>query len=167
MRRGEREKESQRKVQPSKSKEEKVEKEEEEEELLLFKNGKELLPGDILTSLEYLGYDKVSPELYQIVNNLEKQVTGKMNLQNLFHAVNETGPKPNEFEIKKVYETFVLDPKKKGINDEDLIRIAPVVDEDPEQDFKDYLKKIANDGENLTLEEVEDIMLKDMTQYED
>ena len=140
--------------------------EDEEEEFLLFKNGKEVLPGDLLTSLEYLGYDKSSPELYQIINNLENQVTGKMNIQNLMHAVNETGPKPSEYEIKKVYETFVVDPKQKGITHEDLVRIAPVVDEDPEQDFKEYLSKIALDGEKLTLDEVQDIMLKDMSQYE-
>ena len=155
----------QEKVQKKPEKETKEE-EEESEELLLFQGNSELLPGDILTAIEYLGYDQIAPELYQIINNLENQVTGKMNIQNLMHAVNETGPKPSEYEIKKVYETFVVDPKQKGISHEDLVRIAPVVDEDPEQDFKEYLSKIALDGEKLTLEEVQDIILKDMSQYE-
>ena len=152
----------QKKVEPTK-----INSEEEEEEFLLFKNGKEVLPGDLLTSLEFLGYDKSSPELYQLINTLENQVTGKMNIQNLFHAVNETGPKPTEYEIKKVYETFVLDPKQKGINQDDLIRIAPVVDEDPEQDFKEYLEKIAENGKSLSYDEMEDIMLKDMSKFKE
>lgn len=84
----------------------------ESEELLLFKGNNELLPGDILTAIEYLGYDQIAPEIYQIINNLERQVTGKMNVQNMFKAVNEGGIKPNEIDLKKVYDVFVKEKKK-------------------------------------------------------
>ncbi len=155
----------QEKVQKKPEKETKEE-EEESEELLLFQGNSELLPGDILTAIEYLGYDQIAPELYQIINNLERQVTGKMSVQNMYKAVNEGGIKPNEIDLKKVYEVFVKD-KKNGIEENDLIRVAPVVDEDPEQDFKEYLEKIAENGKSLSYEEMEDIMLKDMSKFKE
>ena len=35
----------------------------ENESLLLFANGREVLPGDLLTALEKLGYDTANPKL--------------------------------------------------------------------------------------------------------
>ncbi len=65
------------------------------ETLLLFENGKEVLPGDILTALEKLGYDTANPKLYHMMNDLEKEVTGKMSVVNVQEYLRQNQLKMN------------------------------------------------------------------------
>ena len=77
----------------------------EHETLLLFHGGKEVLPGDILTALEKLGYDTASPKLYDMMNDLEKEVTGKMSVVNIARVLKT---KPTEDELRQVHRAFTL-----------------------------------------------------------
>ena len=124
------------------------------ETLLLFENGKEVLPGDILTALEKLGYDTTNPKLYDMMNDLEKEVTGKMSVVNIARVLKT---KPTEDELKHVHQSFTLGDHNEIVVD-DLIRVADIVDEDPNLPFEDWINKLSSNKKGFTFEEMSRIM---------
>ena len=126
----------------------------ENETLLLFENGKEVLPGDILTALEKLGYDTANPKLYHMMNDLEKEVTGKMSVVNIARVLKT---KPTDDELKHVHQSFTLGDHNEIVVD-DLIRVADIVDEDPNLPFEDWINKLSSNKKGFTFEEMSRIM---------
>ena len=129
----------------------------ENETLLLFHGGKEVLPGDILTALEKLGYDTASPKLYDMMNDLEKEVTGKMSVVNIARVLKT---KPTEDELKQVHNAFTLGDHNE-IEVDDLIRVANIVDEDPNLPFEEWVNKLSANKKGFTYDEMANILLKD------
>ena len=124
------------------------------ETLLLFENGKEVLPGDILTALEKLGYDTANPKLYHMMNDLEKEVTGKMSVVNVARVLKT---KPTEDELKHVHQSFTLGDHN-DIEVDDLVRVADIVDEDPNLPFADWVDKLSANKKGFTYNEMVKIM---------
>ena len=124
------------------------------ETLLLFENGKEVLPGDILTALEKLGYDTANPKLYHMMNDLEKEVTGKMSVVNVARVLKT---KPTEDELKHVHQSFTLGDHNQ-IEVDDLVRVADIVDEDPNLPFADWVDKLSANKKGFTYNEMVKIM---------
>ena len=124
------------------------------ETLLLFENGKEVLPGDILTALEKLGYDTANPKLYDMMNDLEKEVTGKMSVVNVARVLKT---KPTEDELKHVHQSFTLGDHN-DIEVDDLVRVADIVDEDPNLPFADWVDKLSANKKGFTYNEMVKIM---------
>ena len=122
----------------------------ENESLLLFANGREVLPGDLLTALEKLGYDQANPKLYHLVNDLEKDVTGKMSVVNVARVLKT---KPTEDELRQVHRAFTLDDHNE-IEVDDLIRVANIVDEDPNLPFEDWINKLSSNKKGFTYDEM-------------
>ena len=133
------------------------------ETLLLFENGKEVLPGDILTALEKLGYDTANPKLYHMMNDLEKEVTGKMSVVNIARVLKT---KPTEDELKHVHQSFTLGDHNEIVVD-DLIRVADIVDEDPNLPFEEWVNKLSANKKGFTYDEMANILLKDDEEDED
>ncbi len=129
----------------------------EHETLLLFHGGKEVLPGDILTALEKLGYDTASPKLYDMMNDLEKEVTGKMSVVNIARVLKT---KPTEDELRQVHRAFTLGDHNE-IEVDDLIRVAGIVDEDPNLPFEEWVNKLSANKKGFTYDEMANILLKD------
>ena len=127
------------------------------ETLLLFENGKEVLPGDILTALEKLGYDTANPKLYDMMNDLEKEVTGKMSVVNIARVLKT---KPTEDELKQVHNAFTLGDHNE-IEVDDLVRVANIVDEDPNLPFEEWVNKLSANKKGFTYDEMANILLKD------
>jgi Ca2+-binding EF-hand superfamily protein len=122
----------------------------EDESLLLFANGKEVLPGDLLTALEKLGYDQANPKLYHLVNDLEKDVTGKMSVVNVARVLKT---KPTEDELRQVHRAFTLgDHNEIGVDD--LVRVANIVDEDTNQPFGEWVDKLSANKKGFTYDEM-------------
>ena len=124
------------------------------ETLLLFENGKEVLPGDILTALEKLGYDTANPKLYHMMNDLEKEVTGKMSVVNVARVLKT---KPTDDELKHVHQSFTLGDHNQ-IEVDDLVRVADIVDEDPNLPFADWVDKLSANKKGFTYNEMVKIM---------
>ena len=124
------------------------------ETLLLFENGKEVLPGDILTALEKLGYDTANPKLYHMMNDLEKEVTGKMSVVNVARVLKT---KPTEDELRHVHQSFTLGDHN-DIEVDDLVRVADIVDEDPNLPFADWVDKLSANKKGFTYNEMVKIM---------
>ena len=124
------------------------------ETLLLFENGKEVLPGDILTALEKLGYDTANPKLYHMMNDLEKEVTGKMSVVNIARVLKT---KPTEDELKHVHQSFTLGDHNQ-IEVDDLVRVADIVDEDPNLPFAEWVDKLSANKKGFTYNEMVKIM---------
>ena len=122
----------------------------ENESLLLFANGREVLPGDLLTALEKLGYDQANPKLYHLVNDLEKDVTGKMSVVNVARVLKT---KPSEDELRQVHRAFTLDDHNE-IEVDDLVRVANIVDEDPNQPFEEWVNKLSGNKKGFTYDEM-------------
>ena len=122
----------------------------EDESLLLFANGKEVLPGDLLTALEKLGYDKANPKLYHLVNDLEKDVTGKMSVVNVARVLKT---KPTEDELRQVHRAFTLGDHN-DIEVDDLVRVANIVDEDTNQPFGEWVNKLSANKKGFTYDEM-------------
>ena len=127
------------------------------ETLLLFENGKEVLPGDILTALEKLGYDTTNPKLYDMMNDLEKEVTGKMSVVNVARVLKT---KPTDDELKHVHQSFTLGDHNQ-IEVDDLVRVADIVDEDPNLPFAEWVDKLSANKKGFTYDEMANILLKD------
>ena len=122
----------------------------ENESLLLFANGREVLPGDLLTALEKLGYDQANPKLYHLVNDLEKDVTGKMSVVNVARVLKT---KPSEDELRQVHRAFTLgDHNEIGVDD--LVRVANIVDEDTNQPFGEWVDKLSANKKGFTYDEM-------------
>ena len=126
----------------------------ENESLLLFANGKEVLPGDLLTALEKLGYDQANPKLYHLVNDLEKDLTGKMSVVNVARVLKT---KPSEDELRQVHRAFTLDDHNE-IEVDDLVRVANIVDEDPNLPFEEWVNKLSANKKGFTYDEMVRIM---------
>ena len=124
------------------------------ETLLLFENGKEVLPGDILTALEKLGYDTANPKLYHMMNDLEKEVTGKMSVVNVARVLKT---KPTEDELRHVHQSFTLGDHN-DIEVDDLVRVADIVDEDPNLPFDEWVNKLSGNKKGFTYDEMVRIM---------
>ena len=124
------------------------------ETLLLFENGKEVLPGDILTALEKLGYDTANPKLYHMMNDLEKEVTGKMSVVNVARVLKT---KPTEDELRHVHQSFTLGDHN-DIEVDDLVRVADIVDEDPNLPFAEWVNKLSGNKKGFTYDEMVRIM---------
>ena len=124
------------------------------ETLLLFENGKEVLPGDILTALEKLGYDTANPKLYHMMNDLEKEVTGKMSVVNVARVLKT---KPTDDELKHVHQSFTLGDHNQ-IEVDDLVRVADIVDEDPNLPFDEWVDKLSANKKGFTYDEMVRIM---------
>ena len=124
------------------------------ETLLLFENGKEVLPGDILTALEKLGYDTANPKLYDMMNDLEKEVTGKMSVVNVARVLKT---KPTEDELRHVHQSFTLGDHNQ-IEVDDLVRVADIVDEDPNLPFDEWVDKLSANKKGFTYDEMVRIM---------
>ena len=124
------------------------------ETLLLFENGKEVLPGDILTALEKLGYDTANPKLYDMMNDLEKEVTGKMSVVNVARVLKT---KPTEDELRHVHQSFTLGDHN-DIEVDDLVRVADIVDEDPNLPFAEWVNKLSGNKKGFTYDEMVRIM---------
>ena len=124
------------------------------ETLLLFENGKEVLPGDILTALEKLGYDTANPKLYHMMNDLEKEVTGKMSVVNVARVLKT---KPTEDELRHVHQSFTLGDHN-DIEVDDLVRVADIVDEDPNLPFAEWANKLSGNKKGFTYDEMVRIM---------
>ena len=138
----------------------------ENESLLLFANGREVLPGDLLTALEKLGYDQANPKLYHLVNDLEKDVTGKMSVVNVARVLKT---KPSEDELRQVHRAFTLDDHNE-IEVDDLVRVANanIVDEDPNQPFEEWVNKLSGNKKGFTYDEmVKIITTQDEVEEED
>ena len=135
----------------------------EHETLLLFHGGKEVLPGDILTALEKLGYDTASPKLYHMMNDLEKEVTGKMSVVNIARVLKT---KPTEDELKQVHRAFTLGDHNE-IEVDDLVRVANIVDEDPNLPFEEWVNKLSANKKGFTYDEMANILLKEDEEEED
>ena len=136
----------------------------ENESLLLFANGREVLPGDLLTALEKLGYDQANPKLYHLVNDLEKDVTGKMSVVNVARVLKT---KPSEDELRQVHRAFTLgDHNEIGVDD--LVRVADIVDEDPNLPFAEWVNKLSGNKKGFTYDEmVKIITTQDEVEEED
>ena len=126
----------------------------EHETLLLFHGGKEVLPGDILTALEKLGYDTANPKLYDMMNDLEKEVTGKMSVVNVARVLKT---KPTDDELKHVHQSFTLGDHNQ-IEVDDLVRVADIVDEDPNLPFDEWVDKLSANKKGFTYDEMVRIM---------
>ncbi len=124
------------------------------ETLLLFENGKEVLPGDILTALEKLGYDTANPKLYHMMNDLEKEVTGKMSVVNVARVLKT---KPTEDELRHVHQSFTLGDHN-DIEVDDLVRVADIVDENPNLPFAEWVNKLSGNKKGFTYDEMVRIM---------
>jgi Ca2+-binding EF-hand superfamily protein len=135
----------------------------ENESLLLFANGKEVLPGDLLTALEKLGYDQANPKLYHLVNDLEKDVTGKMSVVNVARVLKT---KPSEDELRQVHRAFTLDDHNE-IEVDDLIRVANIVDEDPNQPFEEWVNKLSANKKGFTYDEMAKIITTEEVEEEE
>ena len=134
------------------------------ETLLLFENGKEVLPGDILTALEKLGYDTANPKLYHMMNDLEKEVTGKMSVVNVARVLKT---KPTEDELRHVHQSFTLGDHN-DIEVDDLVRVADIVDEDPNLPFAEWVNKLSGNKKGFTYDEmVKIITTQDEVEEED
>ena len=135
----------------------------ENESLLLFANGKEVLPGDLLTALEKLGYDQANPKLYHLVNDLEKDVTGKMSVVNVARVLKT---KPSEDELRQVHRAFTLDDHNE-IEVDDLVRVANIVDEDPNQPFEEWVNKLSANKKGFTYDEMAKIITTEEVEEEE
>ena len=135
----------------------------ENESLLLFGGGKEVLPGDLLTALEKLGYDQANPKLYHLVNDLEKDVTGKMSVVNVARVLKT---KPSEDELRQVHRAFTLDDHNE-IGVDDLIRVANIVDEDPNQPFEEWVNKLSANKKGFTYDEMAKIITTEEVEEEE
>ena len=135
----------------------------ENESLLLFANGKEVLPGDLLTALEKLGYDQANPKLYHLVNDLEKDVTGKMSVVNVARVLKT---KPTEDELRQVHRAFTLDDHNE-IEVDDLVRVANIVDEDPNQPFEEWVNKLSANKKGFTYDEMAKIITTEEVEEEE
>ena len=135
----------------------------EHESLLLFGGGKEVLPGDLLTALEKLGYDQANPKLYHLINDLEKDVTGKMNVVNVARVLKA---KPSEDELRQVHRAFTLDDHNE-IEVDDLIRVANIVDEDPNQPFEEWVNKLSANKKGFTYDEMAKIITTEEVEEEE
>ena len=135
----------------------------ENESLLLFANGKEVLPGDLLTALEKLGYDQANPKLYHLVNDLEKDVTGKMSVVNVARVLKT---KPSEDELRQVHRAFTLDDHNE-IEVDDLVRVANIVDEDPNLPFEEWVNKLSANKKGFTYDEMAKIITTEEVEEEE
>ena len=108
-------------------------------------------------ALEKLGYDTANPKLYHMVNDLEKEVTGKMSVVNVARVLKT---KPTEDELRQVHRAFTLGDHN-DIEVDDLVRVAGIVDEDPNQPFEEWVNKLSHNKKGFSYEEMANIITKD------
>ena len=61
--------------------------------------------------------------------------------------------KPSEDELRQVHRAFTLDDHNE-IEVDDLVRVANIVDEDPNQPFEEWVNKLSGNKKGFTYDEM-------------
>ena len=88
------------------------------------------------------------------MNDLEKEVTGKMSVVNVARVLKT---KPTDDELKHVHQSFTLGDHNQ-IEVDDLVRVADIVDEDPNLPFDEWVDKLSSNKKGFTYDEMVRIM---------